>query len=757
MDPQKSYCGKCAKAISTRHRPITCQDCLQDFHRKCSDVKITDLENEWSCPDCASPCGLCNDLIKNNTKAIPCDSCKKWFHIECENIAESYYDNLGDDSFQWICSDCEHMLNIISDSINNSQNEEDVSDRSDNAKEDSKMYRKKTTKNKIRFMQVNFQSIKKKTAEVEALVELYDPDVIQGTETWLNEQISTSEIFPDGYTVYRMDRQNDSHGGVVLAHKPNITVTERMDWMIGDSEIIWHQLELQKRRSVVIGTVYKPKHDGKTLQDLSASLRKIQSDSPSSDIIIGGDFNQPNVNWTINDIIPGHWASSSTAQALLNIIAEFGLEQLVREPTREKSILDLMLTNNPSVFSSVSVEPGISDHSIVVSDLSLMPRYRKKTKRKIFIRRKADLDGIKNHLRSFSESYFNELSSESIQTKWDSIQHAVTEAMEKYVPTKSSSNRRNLPWFDRTHRRLCRKKQRLYNKAKKSGKDEDWKAFKSFRRHVKTVLNKARRDYVSDHLAEQLKTNPKCFWTYIKKIKKEDMGVADLKVNNRYIRDPKGKAEALSNQFSSVFTHEDRSAIPEPEGVSIPPLPDLTIYKEGVLKLLQNLNPNKAQGPDNIPPWILQSCAEEIAPVLQDLFQDSIDQGHLPTQWRKANICAIFKKGDKSQPENYRPVSLTSVVCKMLEHIVHSHIMKHFEVNNLLVDSQHGFRAKRSRETQLLQTVHDLTSSFEKNNTTHMAILDFSKAFDKVPHERLLTKLRHYGIHGNLLVGFVIF
>ena len=181
----------------------------------------------------------------------------------------------------------------------------------------------------------------------------------------------------------------------------------------------------------MIGTVYKPKHDdGKTLQDLSASLRKIQSDSPSSDIIIGGDFNQPNVNWTINDIIPGHWASSSTAQALLNIIAEFGLEQLVREPTREKSILDLMLTNNPSVFSSVSVEPGISDHSIVVSDLSLMPRYRKKTKRKIFIRRKADLDGIKNHLRSFSESYFNELSSESIQTKWDSIQHAVTEAME---------------------------------------------------------------------------------------------------------------------------------------------------------------------------------------------------------------------------------------------------------------------------------------------------------------------------------------
>ncbi len=756
MDTQKSHCGQCSRVITTRHRLIRCSDCRVEFHRKCSNISNTDNninEDNWLCADCAAPCGQCNTLIVNNTKAIQCDSCSLWFHIECGKVSETYYDSLGDSSFQWKCSDCTDLLEISdSDSGDNSQSGDDMAQNLPVSTAKPKSSEKKTVKTKIKLLQLNFQSISNKTAELEMVIDQYDPDIIQGTETWLNESISTSEIFPDGYIVYRLDRNKDGHGGVLLAHKPDIIVTERRDLSTGDSEIMWHQLELQKRRSVIIGTVYKPKHDDvKTLIDLDLDLRKIQSILPYSDIIIGGDFNQPNIDWSTSDTIPNHWACTKTAQALINISAEFGLDQLVHEPTRQQNILDLILTNNQTVFDAVSVEPGISDHSIVTTSVSLQPKYKKRAKRKIFVRRKADLEGIKEHMQNFKNHYFERLSDGSVQDKWNGIQKALTDAMDKHVPTKYSSNRRNVPWFTRTHRRLCRKKQRLYNKAKNSGKEEDWKAFQSFRRQTKAALNKARRDYVSDHLEEQLKSNPKCLWTYIKKIKKEDTGIADLHVNNRNIRDAKGKAEALGDQFASVFTREDKSHIPEPEGKNLPLIPRLTIYEKGVLKLIQNLNPNKAQGPDNVPPWMLQQCADEVAPVLTDLFQNSIDQGQLPEQWRKANICALYKKGDKTQPENYRPVSLTSVVCKMLEHIVHSHIMKHFEANNLLVDSQHGFRAKRSTETQLIQTVHDLALNLENDDTTHMAVLDFSKAFDKVPHERLLNKLRHYGIHGNLL------
>ena len=142
--------------------------------------------------------------------------------------------------------------------------------------------------------------------------------------------------------------------------------------------------------------------------------------------------------------------------------------------------------------------------------------------------------------------------------------------------------------------------------------------------------------------------------------------------------------------------------------------------------------------------------AEELTPMLTDVFQSSINEGYVPSQWREANVCGIYKKGQKTEPSNYRPVSLTSVICKILEHIVHSHIMGHLEQHKILVDNQHGFRSKHSTETQLILTTNDIARSLEKGETIHMAILDFAKAFDKVPHERLLGKLDHYGIRGPL-------
>ena len=182
----------------------------------------------------------------------------------------------------------------------------------------------------------------------------------------------------------------------------------------------------------------------------------------------------------------------------------------------------------------------------------------------------------------------------------------------------------------------------------------------------------------------------------------------------------------------------------------IPKISDLVINEEGVLKQLQGLSPNKAAGPDELPLWFLRMFAVKLATILTDIFQSSINIGTLPHQWREANICGIFKKRDKSLPENYRPVSLTSVTCKILEDIIHSHVMDHLERFDILVDAQHGFRAMRSTETQLILTVDDITETVEQRSSIHMAILDFSKAFDKVPHKRRLTKLAQYGIQGNL-------
>ena len=132
------------------------------------------------------------------------------------------------------------------------------------------------------------------------------------------------------------------------------------------------------------------------------------------------------------------------------------------------------------------------------------------------------------------------------------------------------------------------------------------------------------------------------------------------------------------------------------------------------------------------------------------IFQASLDQGKIPKAWKQAYISPIFKKGDRHKPSNYRSVSLTSVCCKILEHIVHSHVIGHLNNNHLLSDVQHGFRKKRSCESQLILTIQDLANALNDGEQIDAILLDFSKAFDKVAHQRLLQKLQYYDIRGYL-------
>ena len=159
-----------------------------------------------------------------------------------------------------------------------------------------------------------------------------------------------------------------------------------------------------------------------------------------------------------------------------------------------------------------------------------------------------------------------------------------------------------------------------------------------------------------------------------------------------------------------------------------------------------DLKERKATGPDDIPAIFIKTFARELASVYSLLFRASLAQGEVPKDWKYANITPIFKKGDTSKPENYRPVSLTSISCKLLEHVIASNMMKHLDQYEILSDVQHGFRRSRSCESQLITTCTDFIDTMNANGQTDAILLDFSKAFDKVHHNCLMTKLEHYGI-----------
>ena len=197
-----------------------------------------------------------------------------------------------------------------------------------------------------------------------------------------------------------------------------------------------------------------------------------------------------------------------------------------------------------------------------------------------------------------------------------------------------------------------------------------------------------------------------------------------------------------------MFTKESDSPSANIAGIPFPEAEPLLIDQNGVEKLLKNLNSSKAAGPDNLPTQVLKNCAKQIAPILTIIFRRLVETGNLPSDWLSANIAGVFKKGDKNKAENYRPVSLTSVTCKLLEHVISRHLRYYFDRHNILTDRNHGFRTGHSCESQLLTITQDLLNSLEKGKQVDIVVLDLSKAFDTVPHLKLLSKLDHYGIKG---------
>ena len=313
--------------------------------------------------------------------------------------------------------------------------------------------------------------------------------------------------------------------------------------------------------------------------------------------------------------------------------------------------------------------------------------------------------------------------------------------------------------MDYNSKKLIRKRDQAYKRWKKSGDPEHLQELKTLKRQVQRQL---RRNYWSftSHLIEDNSEEggrvSKNFWAYVKAKRTEATNVSPLKIGGQLVTDAHGQAEALNQQFQSVFSKKSPCSPEDFEsrtGLSLDPggptCTDITVTEEGVKKLLRNLKTRKATGPDGISPRILKELADELAPCLTLLFQSSLYSGVVPQDWRTAHISPVFKKGERYRPENYRPISLTSVPGKILEHIVVHNVMTFAEKNNIFCREQHGFRKKRSCVSQLIGLLDEITYSREKGKQVDMIVMDFAKAFDKVSHSLLTHKLQHYGITGS--------
>ena len=274
--------------------------------------------------------------------------------------------------------------------------------------------------------------------------------------------------------------------------------------------------------------------------------------------------------------------------------------------------------------------------------------------------RKADFDSLKEELRQAKEDFINMAEISSAEQLWAKFRTLTTELLRKYIPTRlNKGNKLKKPWIDKKVRSLIRRRQKLFQRMRKTRNETDVRKY----RECKRILQKSERQsywsYVNNKIEvgdqdSACQPKQKRFWSYIKSLRKDSSGIAPLKDNGRLFNSPTDKANILNHQYHSVFTREDpSSATPDPDGTPLPDMDNITVTEQGVKKLLQKSNPQKATGPDMIPAQILREYSEELAPILTIVFNRTLQTGCVPEDWKQANVSAVFKKGQRYDPANY--------------------------------------------------------------------------------------------------------
>ena len=505
-------------------------------------------------------------------------------------------------------------------------------------------------------------------------------------------------------------------------------------------------------------------------------VRDKLQDHKQSDIIICGDFNFPQMNWSDPDCRKISAATKDEKQQvekLLNLTDDFFLQQLVTQPTRNNNVLDLVFTNiTDNLFDcSINKLKTLSDHNLIElkfnhNDTDKAENSNECTKERTGYKKynfyKADYDAMKCDLNTID--WRSELENKSVAEQINKFNEIMLNIIAQHTSEIGMQRKKYKSKFYRERRALWRRRARLQKRRMQESirdkllEDIELNIKKS---HVAERLH-------NEHLAiEKISSNSKYFYTYANKTRKtqEKIGPLINKDTGEVTKNPTEAAEALQTQYCSVFTEPDStkriddvhkffSDTTECNKPNQPILSDITFSEEDIVTAIKKIKPNAAAGPDGIPTKLLRECCEELSKPLYIIYRNSLNTGEVPGLLKDAIVTPIHKGGLRSDPKNYRPVSLISQLLKILEKIIGVKIVSHLEDNNIMNENQHGFRRFRSCLSQLIEHYDNIIEAVSEGNNLDVIYLDYSKAFDVVDHHILLRKLKESGISGK--VGYWI-
>ena len=614
------------------------------------------------------------------------------------------------------------------------------------------------------------------------------------TETWCKSYMTDAQLSIDNYAVHRADRKLRKKGGSIIYVHETFDVSSSLHFDNKFVEVVL--LHIDDIRSTLV-CVYRPPNC--PLSKFKEATQFIDQNLMKSDdwtLYIAGDFNLPIINWTTLTLKTGYTTEEQESAILhMDMKSKTFTSQYVDVDTRKVpgesgNILDLFLTNDSELFQDISTEDTImSDHKLVTIDLGYnLSNGQLSTSEHHIPEHSCNEDNSLSQF-NFNNANFEEINEQLRNIDWDSLKESNSEegfidafyseiftACKNNLPIKSTKRSNyTAPSNSVTKstltilRNLSRKRRKIKRRLEFLNIFQPTSPFiKVLKNKFKSVEVESKEAITKDKqaqerkAAETIKSNPQYFYSYAKRFSKRRSKIGPLKVkqgnSTTLLKDPKRMADALQEFFKSIFSdpdciNADDYNINSMHTFNNPSHPTLEWFNftiKDIMKAISEIKSSSSSGEDGFSASFLKNCKESLSYPIYLIWKQSLDSGFIHKSFLSQMITPVHKKGSKSKPENYRPISLTSHITKIFERIVRDRLVHFLEQNNLLNSFQHGFRHGHSCLSELLVHFNDILTDLNQGNDVDVIYLDFAKAFDKVDHKVLLKKIQHLGISGKL-------